>query len=120
MSSNNLAHLFLQQGKRLLENRNLESVFRDVEIFMAMIVACVFGHKSMSKATVTIVLLSLLYVISPIDVIPDFIPIVGYLDDIFVVRLVSRQLHQELRDFQQWRQDHPDVELYTLNTRKSN
>ena len=27
-----------------------------------------------------------IYVASPIDVIPDFIPIVGYVDDLFVMR----------------------------------
>ena len=30
----------------------------------------------------------LIYVISPIDLIPDFIPVIGYLDDAAVVTLV--------------------------------
>lgn len=29
--------------------------------------------------------LSILYILSPIDVIPDFIPIVGWLDDLVVL-----------------------------------
>lgn len=31
-----------------------------------------------------LVLIAIVYIISPIDFIPDFIPIVGWIDDIFV------------------------------------
>lgn len=32
----------------------------------------------------------LMYLLSPIDVVPDFIPVIGYLDDAIVVALVFR------------------------------
>lgn len=46
------------------------------------------------------------YALSPIDLIPDFIPILGYLDDLIlipagialVVRLIPTQLMSEFRD----------------------
>jgi uncharacterized membrane protein YkvA (DUF1232 family) len=45
------------------------------------------------------------YALSPIDLIPDFIPVIGYLDDLIIlpvaiaitVRLIPRELMTELR-----------------------
>ena len=39
---------------------------------------------------------ALAYVILPIDVIPDFIPVVGFIDDIFVVRFVMKSIFTEI------------------------
>ncbi len=53
-----------------------------------------------------IILLLLGYFISPIDLIPDFIPIIGYLDDILIVsvtiyliiKLIPREVFQDCRN----------------------
>lgn len=41
--------------------------------------------------------LSLLYVVSPVDVIPDIIPVVGWLDDLGVVGLAVAFVLREVR-----------------------
>ena len=43
-----------------------------------------------------IVVAALLYFISPIDAMPDFVPIVGYLDDLGVIVAVLKFLGSEL------------------------
>ena len=35
---------------------------------------------------------ALLYVISPIDLMPDYIPIVGLLDDMYIVKTIMREI----------------------------
>jgi len=42
---------------------------------------------------------ALAYVILPIDVIPDFIPIVGWLDDAFVLSYVINTLYEEIERY---------------------
>jgi uncharacterized membrane protein YkvA (DUF1232 family) len=41
---------------------------------------------------VIIALLAVLYVISPLDSIPDFIPVIGWLDDLGVLVWAARQV----------------------------
>jgi uncharacterized membrane protein YkvA (DUF1232 family) len=44
----------------------------------------------------------LAYVVLPIDVIPDFIPVVGWLDDAFVLGLAMTTLKDEIEKFKQF------------------
>jgi len=46
---------------------------------------------------------SLLYVLSPIDLIPDFIPVVGYLDDAAVFVACLNFVKQDLEKYKQWK-----------------
>ena len=49
--------------------------------------------KSQAKwKRVIIALLAIIYVISPLDLIPDFIPVVGWLDDLGVLVWAARQV----------------------------
>ena len=49
--------------------------------------------KSQAKwKRVIIAVLAMLYVISPLDLIPDFIPVVGWLDDLGVLVWAARQV----------------------------
>ena len=57
-----------------------------------------FRDSSVSLAQKAVGLLAIAYVVSPIDLIPDAIPVLGWLDDIGVVALVAtyyaRQISQ--------------------------
>ncbi len=41
---------------------------------------------------IIIVLLAFIYVVSPLDLIPDFIPVIGWLDDLGVLAWAARQV----------------------------
>ncbi|MEW6493900.1 MAG: YkvA family protein [Cyanobacteriota bacterium] len=45
-----------------------------------------------------IILGSLLYVVSPIDISPDFIPIIGQIDDVVILTLLVSEVSQLLID----------------------
>ena len=49
--------------------------------------------KSQAKwKRVVIVFLAFLYVVSPLDLIPDFIPVIGWLDDLGVLMWAAKQV----------------------------
>ena len=50
----------------------------------------------MATETKTLLIIALLYVISPIDLIPDAIPLLGLVDDVLVAGYALRQASAEL------------------------
>ena len=46
---------------------------------------------------------SLIYFVSPVDIIPDFLPVVGYLDDAAVVAACIKLVKSDIDDYKQWR-----------------
>lgn len=49
------------------------------------------------------VVFSLLYVFNPLDIIPEFLPGIGYLDDAAVVSLCLAFIEEELVKFKTWK-----------------
>ena len=45
---------------------------------------------------------AILYFLDPIDIIPDYIPVIGYLDDTVVIVWTARAIHKDLEKFRQW------------------
>ncbi|MDR9458483.1 MAG: DUF1232 domain-containing protein, partial [Salegentibacter sp.] len=48
---------------------------------------------------------ALLYVLSPIDLIPDFLPFVGYLDDAAVFAALLKYVRLDLQKYRDWKYD---------------
>lgn len=46
---------------------------------------------------------ALLYVLSPIDLIPDFIPFVGYIDDAAVIAFCINRISAEVDKYKRWK-----------------
>ena len=56
-----------------------------------------------SNQTKLIIAGTLAYVVLPIDVIPDFLPVVGWLDDAFVLGLATTTLSDEIKKFKRFK-----------------
>src|SRR5262245_23718479 len=56
-------------------------------------------HFQIAKETKTVLIIALLYIISPIDLIPDAIPLLGLVDDVLVAGFALRQASAELERY---------------------
>ena len=52
--------------------------------------------------SIIMVVVAIIYFVSPVDLIPDWIPIAGYFDDAAVIAFVIRQIRVDLDNFLKW------------------
>jgi uncharacterized membrane protein YkvA (DUF1232 family) len=60
------------------------------------------GKYKLPPASVAMIGGGLLYFILPADLIPDFIPVIGYLDDLAVLTTIMNTLHKEIGEYRIW------------------
>lgn len=78
-------------------------VMEDFRVLVRLVVAYSRGnYRDIKPDSLVLVVAGLIYVVSPIDLIPDAIPGVGFLDDAMVVGWVITSVRQELDKFRAW------------------
>lgn len=60
-------------------------------------------YKEIPWFTIVGLIFALLYFLSPIDLIPDFIPGFGYIDDATVLLIVWEAVEEDLKKYAQWK-----------------
>ncbi|MGB9736357.1 MAG: YkvA family protein [bacterium] len=53
--------------------------------------------------TIAALIFALLYFVNPIDLIPDFLPIIGFVDDSTVLYLVWKAIEADLKKYVEWK-----------------
>lgn len=60
--------------------------------------------------SIAAIVVALLYVINPLDVVPDFIPFIGYIDDASVLALTLKMIGGEVENYQIWQEQQKAAE----------
>ena len=77
-------------------------------------------YKGLGKKNVTMIVAGLLYLVNPMDIVPDFIFGIGFADDLGVLVYVISRLSEEIARYRQWKKpqkeevETPDLEGYTV------
>lgn len=66
-------------------------------------------YKEIPWDSIILIIAGLLYFLSPIDLIPDWIPVAGYLDDAAVIAFVVASIRNDLYNFTQWEAEHANA-----------
>ena len=62
---------------------------------------CGGKYKDYDVSSVILILAALIYLVSPADIIPDFIPLAGLIDDASIVAWVFNEVKEELDKYKQ-------------------
>jgi uncharacterized membrane protein YkvA (DUF1232 family) len=59
-------------------------------------------YRDVAITTLLVIIAAIIYVVNPFDLIPDWVPGLGLLDDAFVVGFAVRRTKRTLDDFMSW------------------
>ena len=96
--------LFAVASKSASQGGRLGKLKDDLRLLQALCLAYWRGeYRGISPKALIAVVAGLMYFVSPVDAIPDFIPVFGMLDDIAVLAWLMKTLDNELNAFRAWR-----------------
>ena len=63
-------------------------------------------YRQIDTGTIVSALGVLLYTLSPVDLVPDFVPVVGFLDDLALISWFIEKFQGEILRFREWEDTH--------------
>lgn len=84
--------------------RRFYGIFKKRNIILPMFKEVFSGTYKIPFLTGLLFLASLVYIVSPVDIIPDWILGLGWIDDLILFSYASKFLEKELEKYQQQKQ----------------
>ncbi len=81
----------------------LRQILENLKNLYGLFVDSVKGKYNLHPALIGLIGGGLLYFIIPLDLIPDYIPVVGLLDDYAVLSAIINSLQKELAEYRDWK-----------------
>ncbi len=90
--------------------RMIGRLWTDLPLLFRLLKAWTTGnYRGLSLRTLISLVAALIYVLSPVDFIPDFIPGIGLIDDAAVLAFLLHSMAQDLAAFRAWEQSRVKV-----------
>ena len=84
-------------------------IFKDISTFFKMVAAILHRQYKMPWQTLFWAVICLVYFMSPIDLLPDMLPMLGIADDGAFIVFILTLLHKDLATFRQSQEDKSNV-----------
>lgn len=107
--------------KKASEKKDIGSIAQEawetMQTLFRLIRASIAGeYTGLPTTTVIAAVAVTIYFMSPIDLIPDFIPVLGLLDDVALVAWFGTTIKEEMDKFVEWEKTRPSVVEVTGDT----
>lgn len=96
---------------------SLTEVWDKLQLFLELVKAWSKGeYRDISKKTIVMIVATVIYFVSPIDLIPDFLVGLGIFDDVAVIGFTAKQISKELERFKSWKDNGIRISLNKNNS----
>ena len=94
--------------KKFKSHGPLARFIEDLKLLFSLVKDYMNGtYRTIPWWSVAAIVAALFYVLDPIDLIPDFIPVIGYVDDAAVVAICLRMVEADLQKYKDWKKRNP-------------
>ena len=91
---------------------NMAEFQSSVQLLIRMVKAYASGeYKGLPWKSLVSIVAVLIYFISPIDIIPDFLPLIGITDDIALVIWLIKTLGSDVNKFSEWEKQEKTINI---------
>ena len=82
---------------------DLKGIWDYLELLLSMLYDSYNGKYPVPKKTVLVITVALMYLISPVDILPDIIPLLGFADDVAVLAFAFGLIKDDLENYRAWK-----------------
>lgn len=82
---------------------DLRKIWDYLELLFSMLADSFNKKYPVPKKTVLVITVALLYLISPVDILPDIIPLLGFADDVAVLAFAFGLIKDDLKNYSAWK-----------------
>ena len=112
LSNDSASEAAPRRGPRTGMKRSVLHVIRQIPSYLRLLVGLI-GDGRVSRIDRLLVVGALAYIVSPLDFIPDIIPVLGQVDDVFLLMMAIQRLIENAGTsvlLDHWRGDPDDIE----------
>ena len=96
--------------KKFTSGGPLHRFIEDAQLLLSVVKDYRSGaFRKIPFGTIAAIVFTLVYVLNPFDLIPDFIPIIGQIDDAAVVAACLVLVEHDLQTYKLWKQDQSET-----------
>jgi len=94
-----------EEVKEFIDKHKDLDFIEDVKILFSMISDSIKGVYRIDSKTFLVIAGALAYVVLPTDLIPDFIPGIGFIDDAFVIGWTIKTIKDEIENYKRFKNE---------------
>ncbi|WP_311487393.1 YkvA family protein [uncultured Helcococcus sp.] len=100
----NISEAYDKANRLVSDKSTFSTIYEDFKLLLELIQAYIKREYTViPKGFIISAMAAVIYFLSPLDLIADFIPFIGYTDDVYIISNVLKKLHEELQNFKAWK-----------------
>lgn len=101
---NKFFSLIDKAGKKSIGLSDFDGIRKELNLIFSLCKDYIFGnYRQVSKMSMLKIIGGFLYFLNPVDIVPDFILGIGFLDDLSVLTYVIKNIRKELDKYERWK-----------------